>query len=190
MAITPVYCHFPGGQNPALQQTKVILLLLLHYLAISLGFTILGAIFAYVIIFFNPTIEGSRIPSSWMVHAGGVFVAGIYTSRTCMSGSFESVRWNACVHRLDLSLYSHAKEFLGNGVRNHVNSKGKISTGKILLSGGSTPQHCIKQDSKSNTLPVSYSGPLTKMSDMMVSTLQNHWSILPVFTFGATLVLF
>ena len=24
-----------------------------------------------------------------------------------MSGSFESVRWNACVHRLDLRLYSH-----------------------------------------------------------------------------------
>ena len=38
---------------------------------------------------------------------------------------FEHVRWNACVHRLDLGLYSHAKEFLGNGVRTHVNSKGK-----------------------------------------------------------------
>ena len=30
-----------------------------------------------------------------------------------MSGSFESVRWNACVHGLDLGLYSHPKEFLG-----------------------------------------------------------------------------
>ena len=29
-----------------------------------------------------------------------------------MSGSFESVRWNACVHRLDLCLYSHPS-FLG-----------------------------------------------------------------------------
>ena len=47
-----------------------------------------------------------------------------------MSGSFESVRWNAYVHSLDLGLYSHMKEFLGNGVRTHVNSKGKIpSTG-------------------------------------------------------------
>ena len=47
-----------------------------------------------------------------------------------MSGSFESVQWNACVHRLDLGLHSHLKEFLGNGVRTHVNSKGKIpSTG-------------------------------------------------------------
>ena len=43
-----------------------------------------------------------------------------------MSGSLGSVRWNACVHRLDLGLYSHPKEFLRNGVRTHVNSKGKI----------------------------------------------------------------
>ena len=47
-----------------------------------------------------------------------------------MSGSFESVRWTACVHRLDLGLYSHPKEFLDNEARNHTNSKGKIpSTG-------------------------------------------------------------
>ena len=43
-----------------------------------------------------------------------------------MSGSFESVRWYADVHRLDLGLYCHPKEFWGNGVRTHVNSKGKI----------------------------------------------------------------
>ena len=30
------------------------------------------------------------------------------------------------MHRLDLGLYSHLKEFWGNGVRIHVNSKGKI----------------------------------------------------------------
>ena len=34
-----------------------------------------------------------------------------------MSRSFESVRWNACVHRLDLGLYSHTEEFWRNGVR-------------------------------------------------------------------------
>ena len=45
-----------------------------------------------------------------------------------MSGPFESVRWNACVHRLDLGLYSHPKEFWGNGARTHVNSKGKTSS--------------------------------------------------------------
>ena len=42
-----------------------------------------------------------------------------------MSGSLESARWNACVHRLGLGIYSHPKEFLGNGVRVHVNSKGE-----------------------------------------------------------------
>ena len=61
-----------------------------------------------------------------MVRAGCVFVAGIHPSRTWTSGSFESVWWNACVHRLDLGLYSHPKEFWGNGVWTHVNSKGKI----------------------------------------------------------------
>ena len=67
-----------------------------------------------------------------MVRAGCVFIAGIHPSMTWTSGSFESVRWNACVHRLDLGLYSHPKEFFGgNGVWTHVNSKGKIpSTGK------------------------------------------------------------
>ena len=68
---------------------------------------------------------GSHILSSWMGHAGCVFVAGIHSSRTWMSGSFESVRWNACVHRLDLSLYSHPKEIWGNGVGTHTNSKEK-----------------------------------------------------------------
>ena len=47
-----------------------------------------------------------------------------------MSGSFGSVRWNACVHRLDLGLYSHPKEFWGNGAGNHVNSEGKIPSTK------------------------------------------------------------
>ena len=40
-----------------------------------------------------------------------VFVAGIHPSRACMSGSFESLRLNACVHRLDIDLYSQSKEF-------------------------------------------------------------------------------
>ena len=54
-----------------------------------------------------------------------------------MSGSFESVQWNACVHRLDLSLYSHLKEVLGNEVRSHVNSKGKIPSTRGLGEGRS-----------------------------------------------------
>ena len=79
-----------------------------------------------------------------------------------MSVFFESVRWNACVHRLDLRLYSHLKEFweMGKGGRTHVNSKGKIPcTGRIILRGGSNPRRGMQQDSQPNTLPVSYSGP-------------------------------
>ena len=76
-----------------------------------------------------------------------------------MSGSFESVLGNACVHRLDLRLYSNPNEFKGNGIRIHVSSKGKIpSTGKMFLRGGSNPHRCMKPDSEPNTLPTSYSG--------------------------------
>ena len=78
--------------------------------AISLGFTIFGEVFAYVIVFYS-NHRGSQILSLWMVRAGCIFVVGIHTFRTGMSGSFESVLWNACAHRLDLSLYSHLKEF-------------------------------------------------------------------------------
>ena len=46
-----------------------------------------------------------------------------------MSGPLESLRWNACVHRLDLGLHFHPKE-LGDGVRTHVNSEGKIPSEK------------------------------------------------------------
>ena len=42
-----------------------------------------------------------------------------------MALSFESASWNACLHRLDLGLCSHPKEFWGNGVSTHVNSNGK-----------------------------------------------------------------
>ena len=108
-----------------------------------------------------------------MVHAGCVFVAGIHPPVSWMSGSFESVRWNACVHRLDLVLYSHPKEFWGNGVRTHANSKGKIpSTRKILLRGGPIPQHCIKQDSEPNTLPMSYFTPPPPPTE---NQCFNHW---------------
>ena len=66
-----------------------------------------------------------------------------------MSGSFESVRWKACVHRLDFSLYSHPKECVGKGVRTHDNSKGKIpSTGGIEegQAGGTASRRTASQD--------------------------------------------
>ena len=64
-----------------------------------------------------------------------------------MSGSFESVRWNACEHRLDLGLHSHPKEFWGNGARTHVNSKGKIScAGKNLPRGTEIQYYVVHMD--------------------------------------------
>ena len=37
-----------------------------------------------------------------------------------MSGSFESMQWNACVHRLNLGLYSHQKKSLGGMESEHM----------------------------------------------------------------------
>ena len=80
--------------------------------AIALGFTSFTEIFTCVTVL-NPTIKvvTFRLRGWCML---GVFVAEIHPSRTWVSGSFESVRWNACVHRLNLGLYSHPKE-LGRG---------------------------------------------------------------------------
>ena len=48
--------------------------------------------------FFSPTIEVVTFHlCGWCML--GVFVTGIHPSRIWMLGSFESVRWNACVHR-------------------------------------------------------------------------------------------
>ena len=95
-----------------------------------------------------------------MVRAGCVFVAGIHPSRSWTSGSFESVRWNACVHRLDLGLCSYPKEFWGSGVWTHVNSKGKIpSTGKC-------PQSSIEPATlwqRAQALPAELFRPLNRI---------------------------
>ena len=90
----------------------------------------------------------------------GVFLSPVFTrlGHECQ----DLLRLCNGMHRLELGLYSHPKELWWNGVRAHVNSKGKIpSTGKILLRGGSNPYRCIKQDSEPTTLPTSYSSPLT-----------------------------
>ena len=80
-----------------------------------------------------------------------------------MSGSFASVRWNACVH---LRLYSHPKEFWGNGFRTHVSSKAE---GRGGGGGGGTCTRSSEEDrthhvvSRRTASPthcrLSYSGP-------------------------------
>ena len=61
--------------------------------------------------FFNPTIEVVTFRLHGWCMLGMFFVAGIHPSGTWMSGSFKSVWWSANVHRLDLRLYSHPKQF-------------------------------------------------------------------------------
>ena len=83
-----------------------------------------------------------------------------------MSGSSKSVRCNACVHRLDLGLYSHPKELGGEGgggggARSHVSSKGKLpSTG-----GSEEVGTRDTQDSEPNTLPTDLFRPSIRWCD-------------------------
>ena len=91
-----------------------------------------------------------------MVRAGCVFVAGIHPSRTWTSGSFESVRWNACVHRPDLGLYSHPKEFLEEWSLNPCKLQGKNP-----LYWKMSPEDRTRDtvDSEPKHYQLSYSGP-------------------------------
>ena len=119
---------WPMCYNRSAMNAFILLLLLYSQLALW-GSLFLVTFLCMWPFFFNPNIEVTFCLRGWCM-LGVFFVAGIHPSRTGMSGSFESMQWNACVHRLDLGLYSHPKEFLGNGVRTHVISKGKIpSTG-------------------------------------------------------------
>ena len=68
-----------------------------------------------------------------------------------MSGSFESVLWNACVHRLDLGLYSHPKELWGMESEPILTPRENPLYRR--LRGGSDAQRCITQDSEPDTLP-------------------------------------
>ena len=79
-----------------------------------------------------------------------------------MSRSLESVRWNACVHRLDLGLCSYPKEFWGEWSPNLCLLQGKNPLYRkiILVRGGWNQRRCIKQDSEPNTLPAELFRPL------------------------------
>ena len=146
--------------------------------AISLAFTLVfGEIFAYVT---KSNCTCSHILPSWMaVHAGrGFFFFFFFFCHhlpfmDITSGSFESMQWNACVHRLDLGFHSHPKEFLvlGNGVKTQVNSKKKKPLCQRLK--WLNPWPCIMQDNKPNTLPTELHQPLmmeSSCSDWFAST--------------------
>ena len=76
-----------------------------------------------------------------------------------MSGSFESVRINACVHRLDLGLYSHPKDVLGGMEFDEpmLTPREKSPLPENFPREGSNPQRCGQP---AQALPTSYSGPV------------------------------
>ena len=80
-----------------------------------------------------------------------------------MSGSFESVRWNACMHRPRFILSS--ERVLGNEVRTNVNSMGK------------SPHWYV--DQVLNLLPFALSRSRLAQSDWFVACLtsQQHSSV-------------
>ena len=137
-----------------------IFLLFLGSPAIFLGFIIVGEIFAYVTIF-NPTIEVVTFHlHGWCML--GVFLLPAFTHLghecqdllSCCDGK------HVCTDKT--SVYTFIRKSLGggNGVRTHVNSKGKSSLlEKILPRGGSNLQCCTEQDSEPSTLPTTYCGP-------------------------------
>ena len=79
-----------------------------------------------LLLFFNPTtVQFTFRLRGWCML--GVFLLPPFTR---IRHECQDLWVHACVHRLDLVLYTHPKEFLRNGVRTHVNSKEKIpSTG-------------------------------------------------------------
>ena len=127
---------------------------------------------------FNPTIEVVTFRLCGWCMLGVYFVNCIHPSMTWTSGSFGSVRWNACVHRLDLGLYSHPKQLWGNGVRTHVNSKGKIPSTintvlvhltKYMISAAWSTIITVLTPREKSLLP----------STLCYCVLQSTWSVSP-----------
>ena len=145
-----------GVANLTNQYLGLFLLFLLHS-QLYLCSSPFWVRFLHIWPFCNPTIEVVTFHLHGLCKLG-VFVASIHPSRTWMSGPFESVRWNACVHRLDLSLYSHPNRVFGEWSQNPCKLQGKNPLYRKFR-GRSNPQYCITQDSKPNILPTSVFRP-------------------------------
>ena len=64
----------------------------------------------YVTFFLCPTIEVVTFClCGWCMLGVFLLLAFAHLEHECHLGSFESVGWNTCVHRLDLGLYTHPK---------------------------------------------------------------------------------
>ena len=114
-----------GGTGTSISMNRRSLLLLrsqFHLWGLPFWVRFLRMWQVFFFFFFNPTIEAVtfRLRGWCWVR----FCCRHSPVRIC-----EPVRWNACVHTLDLGSYSHPEQlffFLGNGVRTHVNSNGKV----------------------------------------------------------------
>ena len=82
-----------------------------------------------------------------------------------MSGSFESMQWNACVQT------SSSERGLG-GVGGESESLLTAREISPLPKKGLNPQCCIKQDSKPKTLPKSYSSSHSLCNSRMFVILE------------------
>ena len=103
-------------------------------------------------LFFNPTIAVVIIRlRSWCML--GVFLLPAFTrlGHECQD------LLSACVHKLDLGLYSHPKEFGGEWSK-----KPCFLQGGKPLRGGLNPQRCITQDREPNILLTELFHPLTE----------------------------
>ena len=116
--------------------------------------------------FFNPTIKVVTFRLRGWCVLGVFFVAGIHPSRTWTSGSFESVRWNACLHRLDLGLYSHPKEFWGMEFEPMLTPREKSPLPKMSPEEDRTRDAV---DSEPKHYQLSYSGPRTSLHDKWIN---------------------
>ena len=106
--------------------------------AISLGFTTFGWDFCVCDRFFNPTIMVVTFRLRGWCVLGVFFVAGIHPSRTWTSGSFESMWWNACVHRLD-PVYTLIRRSFGGMEFETPREKSPLP--ESVPRGGSNPRH-------------------------------------------------
>ena len=90
-----------------LQLDDLLLLLLLLRSQLYLSESPFWARFLCMWPFYNIAIEVVTFHLHGWCMLGVFMLLASTLSRTWMSGSFESMWWNACVHRLDFDLYSH-----------------------------------------------------------------------------------
>ena len=79
------------------------------------------------------------------------------------------------MHKLDLGLYSHPNEFWGNGVRTHVDYKGKIPSTRNSEKGRT---HDTASRRTANTMhyQLNYSSPgMSKKKAIKLSQFESIW---------------